>query len=122
MNFRTGHLALCSGCPQMISLSWVPHVSSQRRPLRDGSWDFGTGTVHTTGTLRSKNLCDNEDHSPSGSETLPSLLSKAELDFQIDAGLRDAGVDIVGSRRESSLLRKGPETDMYSHRNQVIPC
>jgi len=94
--------------------------SSRRRPLRDASWDFGTGTIQTTGTLRSssKNLGENENSTP-GSEALPSLLSKAELDYQIDAGLRDVNMDMNGLRRNSFGLRKGSEADIYSPRDHV---
>ena len=96
--------------------------SARRRPMRDASWDFGTGTIHTTGTLRSssKSLFGHTDQVRlGGNEALPSLLSKAELDYQIDAGLRDASMDMNGLRRNSFGLQKGLEADIYSPRDQV---
>ncbi|KAG0627228.1 hypothetical protein M758_2G184000 [Ceratodon purpureus] len=94
-----------------------PPLSSRRKPLREASWDFGTGTSQTTGTLRSssKSLFGNE--SSPGSEALPSLLSKAELDYQIDAGIRDANMDMNGLRRNSFGLQKGSEADLFSSRD-----
>jgi hypothetical protein len=59
------------------------------------------------------------NEAPPGSEALPSLLSKAELDYQIDAGLRDANMDMNGLRRNSFGLQKGSEADLYSPRDHV---
>lgn len=104
--------------------------SSRRRPLRDASWDFGTGSVQTTGTVRTSSKTShghadqdryggNDNSAPPGSEALPSLLSKAELDYQIDAGLRDANMDLNGLRRNSFGLQKGLEAEPYSPRDHV---
>jgi hypothetical protein len=105
--------------------------SSRRRPVRDASWDFGTGTIQTTGTVRSSmkalyggtdqdgRLGANENSRPASSEPLPSLLSKADLDYQIDAGLRDA-MDMNGSRQESFPgMQKGQDTESFSPRDIV---
>ncbi|KAG0570290.1 hypothetical protein M758_6G145800 [Ceratodon purpureus] len=105
-----------------------PPLSSRRKPLRDASWDFGTGSIHTTGTLRSNlktpygrsdqdRSGGNDNSAPPGSEALPSLLSKAELDYQIDAGLRDANMDMNGLRRNSFGLQRGPDAEPYSPRD-----
>lgn len=104
--------------------------SSRRMPLRDASWDFGTGSIHTTGTLRSNSKTSygrtdqdrsggNDNSAPPGSEALPSLLSKAELDYQIDAGLRDANMDMNGTRRNSFSMQKGFDAEPYSPRDHV---
>ena len=104
--------------------------SSRRKPLRDASWDFGTGSIHTTGTLRSNSKSSygrtdqdrssgNDNSAPAGSEALPSLLSKAELDYQIDAGLRDASMDMNGLHRNSFGLQRGIDAESYSPRDHV---
>ncbi|XP_024388852.1 uncharacterized protein [Physcomitrium patens] len=101
-----------------------PPLSSRRR---DASWDFGTGSIHTTGTLRSSSKTfgqidqdrprgtDNSLHQ--GSDVLPTLLSKAELDYQIDAGLRDASVDINALRRNSFGTQKRLDAEPYFSRD-----
>lgn len=76
------------------------------------------------GTDQDGRLGANENSRPASSEPLPSLLSKADLDYQIDAGLRDA-MDMNGSRSESfPSMQKGQDTESFSPRDLVskISC
>ncbi|KAL2610441.1 hypothetical protein R1flu_029014 [Riccia fluitans] len=55
----------------------------RRKAIRNASWDFGTGTIHSTGTIRSSlkpaayGSSHNEGHA-SSTEALPSLLAETE--------------------------------------------
>ncbi|CAK9203423.1 unnamed protein product [Sphagnum troendelagicum] len=95
--------------------------SSRRKALRNASWDFGTGTINSTGTIRSavKSSDDQavvkgspEDTTaarPTSSLDLPSMFADTDRDWQIVTGRNTSingnhGEEPVGTQEEHEAL------------------
>ncbi|KAL3675153.1 hypothetical protein R1sor_025101 [Riccia sorocarpa] len=68
-------------------------VQFRRKAIRNASWDFGTGTIQSTGTIRSSlkpaySVLHGEGHA-SSTEALPSLLAETEKSWNIYEDLTD---------------------------------
>jgi hypothetical protein len=98
-----------------------PLPPSRRKALRNASWDFGTGTINSTGTIRSavKSSDDQavvkgspEDTTaarPTSSLDLPSMFADTDRDWQIVTGRNTStngnhGEEPVGTQEEHEAL------------------
>ncbi len=102
----------------LIVLYWD---SSRRKALRNASWDFGTGTINSTGTIRSA-VKSSDDQAvvkgspeditaarPTSSLDLPSMFADTDRDWQIVTGRNTSingnhGEEPVGTQEEHEAL------------------
>ncbi len=115
------HQTIGVGKRWLIGLIVLYWDSSRRKALRNASWDFGTGTINSTGTIRSavKSSDDQavvkgspEDTTaarPTSSLDLPSMFADTDRDWQIVTGRNTSingnhGEEPVGTQEEHEAL------------------